>query len=116
MKLGWILASVVLLALLAAPDIAAADDLADEFSIENESDPDELNNVLTVGPAFGIFNESDPDEWNNKGYALYLQGNYDEAIQDYKEAIRLDPEFVWPWYNKGLAFEKQGKYDEAIKA
>ena len=80
MRLGWILASVVLLALLAAPVHAAEDDLAYEFS---------------------VVNESDPTEWNNKGIALGRQGNYNESIKAYDEATRLDPEYVDAWYNRG---------------
>ena len=41
--------------------------------------------------------------WNNKGNALSTQGKYDEAIQAYDEAIRLDPNYATPWNNKGDA-------------
>jgi|GEM_PF-1838796 len=48
MRLGWILASVVLLALLAGSVHAAADDLADEFEVVNELGP--AGWVVTVYP------------------------------------------------------------------
>jgi len=43
-------------------------------------------------------------------------GNYDEAIQAYDEAIKLDPEYATAWYNKGVTLSKQGYCDEAIQA
>ncbi|MDF0589688.1 tetratricopeptide repeat protein [Candidatus Methanocrinis natronophilus] len=54
--------------------------------------------------------------WNNKGVALYNLGEYDEAVQAYDEAIRLDPEFAIAWNNKGLALRNLGEYDEAVQA
>jgi tetratricopeptide (TPR) repeat protein len=56
------------------------------------------------------------EDWFNKGTILGFQGKYDEAIEAYDEAIRLDPSYAEIWVNKGLAFRNQGKYDEAIKA
>jgi tetratricopeptide (TPR) repeat protein len=62
-------------------------------------------------------NQSDlAEEWNKKGDALDMQGKYDEAIEDYDEAIRLDPNSASAWCGKGTALANLGKYDEAIKA
>jgi len=129
MRLGWILASVVLLALLAATAHGAGDDVADEFSVVNESDPVEWNNKGVALYNEGKYDEAiqaydeairlDPEmamAWYNKGNALYVLGKYDEAIQAYDEAIRLDSEFASAWNNKGVALISQGKYDEAIQA
>jgi hypothetical protein len=55
-------------------------------------------------------------DWNNKGIALKAQGKYDEAIEAFDEAIRLDPNDASAWKNKGLALSHQDKYDEAIQA
>jgi len=54
--------------------------------------------------------------WNNKGNAFGMQGKYDEAIQAYDEAIRLDPEFAYPWFSKGVVLEYLGKVAEANEA
>jgi len=129
MRLGWIFASIVLLVLLAAPAHAAADDLADEFSVVNESNP-----VTWINRGVDFFNLGQTEDaieaydraialnsqysaaWNNKGVALISQGKYDEAIQACDEAIRLYPEYASSWNNKGFALMSQGKYDEAIQA
>ena len=43
------------------------------------------------------------------------KGNYDQAIKDYSEAIKLDPGLAPAWNNRGLAYDDQGDYDQAIK-
>ncbi|HOI69131.1 MAG TPA: tetratricopeptide repeat protein [Methanothrix sp.] len=47
---------------------------------------------------------------------FYNQGEYDEAILAYDEAIRLEPEDAAAWNNKGNALDDLGRYDEAILA
>jgi tetratricopeptide (TPR) repeat protein len=54
--------------------------------------------------------------WNNKGRALYYQGKYEEALQAFDEALRLDPELATAWNNKGFALYELGKHIEAVRA
>ena len=56
------------------------------------------------------------EDWFDKGYALDDHGKYDEAIEAYDEAIRLDPNVAPAWYNKGLALDELALYEEAISA
>ena len=58
----------------------------------------------------------------NRGNELYNQGDYQAAISDYDEAIRLDPNDAIAYYNRGLAKSELGDleaaisdYDEAIR-
>ena len=53
--------------------------------------------------------------WSSKGVALIALGYYDEAIDCYDEAIRLDPNYTLAWNNKILALDSLGEYDRAIK-
>ncbi len=39
-------------------------------------------------------------DWADKGMALEFQGKYNEAVQAYDEAIRLDPNYSPAKYNK----------------
>jgi tetratricopeptide (TPR) repeat protein len=41
-------------------------------------------------------------------------GQYDRAIADYDEAIRLDPPNVSALFNRGTLYYKQGEYDRAL--
>lgn len=53
--------------------------------------------------------------FNNRGDAYHQKGNYDRAIQDYDQAIRLNPGFALALNNRGLAYEDKGNYDRAIQ-
>lgn len=51
----------------------------------------------------------------NLGFALTARGRPDEAIQHYKEALRINPDFEKANVNIGLALLTQGKFDECIE-
>ena len=53
--------------------------------------------------------------FSNRGNANYLKGNYDQAIQDYDQAIHLRPAFALAFFNRGNAYLRKGKYELAIK-
>ena len=62
-------------------------------------------------------------DWNNRGDSLFEQGKYDQAIQAYDEALRLDPNYETARDNqvraltaKGNSLLDQSKYDQAIQA
>ena len=50
---------------------------------------------------------------NNLGNVLFNQGMYQEAIDQYKEALRIKPNYAWTHNNLGNVFANQGKYQEA---
>ncbi len=52
---------------------------------------------------------------NNRGNAYAGKGEYDLAIQDYDESIKLNPNYAKPFNNRGVAYQKKGDYDQAIK-
>jgi tetratricopeptide (TPR) repeat protein len=85
--------------------------------VREEGNSYNKDDLINFGTAMMLTLESTAKqiEWYNKGVALGNQGQYDEAIQAFDEAIRLDPNDVRAWNDKGLALVKQGKYDEAIE-
>ena len=81
---------------------------------------DSIQNASIAG-VFPLSNVTQPDPelarvWFNKGRDLDDLGEYDEAIEAYDEAIRLNPNYAKAWFNKGLSLDDLGKYDEAVKA
>jgi lipoprotein NlpI len=52
---------------------------------------------------------------NWRGNAYYAAGDYDRAIQDYSQAIQLDPKSAVYLSNRGNAYADKGDYDSAIK-
>lgn len=69
--------------------------------------------VVLCAPAFG---QTTADDWGNKGVDLFNQGKYNESIQAFDKAIKLNPQDADAWYSKGSVLSQQGKYDEAIQA
>src|SRR5205809_1192704 len=52
---------------------------------------------------------------NNFGYELYRQGKLAEAIEHYRQALRLKPDYALTHTNLGLALIRQGKLAEAFE-
>jgi len=52
---------------------------------------------------------------NAIGLAKANTNDFDGAIAEYSEAIRLDPNFADAFYNRGLAREEKGNLDDAIQ-
>jgi tetratricopeptide (TPR) repeat protein len=48
------------------------------------------------------------------GWAYHFQGKLDEAIEECKKAIQVDPEFGNPYNDIGNYLIERGKYDEAV--
>src|SRR2546425_354366 len=53
--------------------------------------------------------------FNNRGVAHRLNGDYDRAIQDYSQAIKLNGKFAVAFNNRGVAYDNKGDYDRAIQ-
>ena len=53
--------------------------------------------------------------YNNRGNAYTAKGEYDRAIQDYDQSIKLNPNYARAFNNRGVAYQKKGEYDRAIK-
>src|SRR5262249_24447780 len=51
---------------------------------------------------------------NNRGNAYTTKGEYDRAVQDYDQSIKLNPSYATAFNNRGVAYQKKGAYDRAI--
>ena len=49
----------------------------------------------------------------NRGVSYADLGEYERAIEDYDEAIRLDPQSARAYINRGNAYDGLGKSEEA---
>ena len=52
---------------------------------------------------------------NNRGDLHYDLGQYERAIQDYDEAIRIDSQYGHAYHARGHAYEAMGKPAEAAR-
>ena len=49
-----------------------------------------------------------------RGDAYRAENNYDRAIAEYSQAIKIDPTSVLSYFNRGIAFGAMKNYDRAI--
>ena len=54
--------------------------------------------------------------YNYRGGAYILSGKYDRAIEDFNQAIGLDPRYVKAYDNRGFAYLAKRDYDRAIES
>jgi tetratricopeptide (TPR) repeat protein len=52
--------------------------------------------------------------YNNRGIARVGKGDYDLALRDYDQSIKLYPTFAKAFNNRGVAYEKKGDLDRAL--
>jgi tetratricopeptide (TPR) repeat protein len=53
--------------------------------------------------------------FNNRGVAHKFKGEYDRALEDYDQAILLNPSFASAYNNRGVIYRLKGEYDRAIR-
>lgn len=53
-------------------------------------------------------------DFNNRGFAYYDKADYDRAIADYNQAIKLDPKFAQAYNGRCAAHNKKGEIDQAL--
>jgi tetratricopeptide (TPR) repeat protein len=54
------------------------------------------------------------EAFNNRGFGYRLKGDYDRAIADYAQAIKLNAKLAAAFVNRGVAHDKKGDFDHAI--
>ena len=50
---------------------------------------------------------------NNRGNVYIRKGEYEKALADLNEAIRLDPKYVYGYKSRGNLYERMGDKDRA---
>jgi len=69
---------------------------------------------LASGVSFGSDDFSiDAIQYRIKGYVYQQQGDYDQAAENYKNAIVRNPFYVCAYNDLGIVYEQQGWYDRA---
>jgi tetratricopeptide (TPR) repeat protein len=53
--------------------------------------------------------------YTNRGAAYDAQGNHERAIENFNNAISLNPEYALEYSNRGLAYKAMGDFDRAIE-
>jgi lipoprotein NlpI len=94
---------------------AAADDFDTCYQKSKESDDVVIaacNRAITSGRYRG---DKLSELFQGRGLRYYRKRDLDRAIQDYDQAIRLDPQNGNAILNRGNAYNRKGEYDRALK-
>lgn len=74
------------------------------YSIENDEDPDKVFDYLHEAQ------KNDPENaslWYVEGNVLSEIGRFDEAVERYRDAQKIDPTFIYGFIGEGLTYLKQ---------
>jgi tetratricopeptide (TPR) repeat protein len=56
-----------------------------------------------------------PSPGNTFGWALYMERQYDRAIEQYRQTVEVFPSYVQAYSNLGIAYCAKGMYADAIR-
>jgi tetratricopeptide (TPR) repeat protein len=70
--------------------------------------------VTTAQPSPTPNNTAQARAANERGVSFYNQSNWDSAIAEFTEAIRLTPNDALLYFNRGSTYYQKGDYDRAI--
>src|SRR6266566_782465 len=108
------LMAVATMMLPAAIRAQQSDDRSRCFAREGVSPEQKLANCTAVIESGGQTPQVLVGAFNSRGNAHLNNRNYDRAIADYNETIRLDPKYAIGFNNRGLAYLRKGRLDPAI--
>lgn len=74
-----------------------------------------LAKQLTVAQERTKTDSKSPANWVNLGWIYFQQGQYNQALAQYKRAMDIDPNYYPAYYNLGLAYMQVEKYDLAAE-
>ena len=68
---------------------------------------------ITIHKKRFFLDPEDATAYVERGLAYYKKGEYDEAIADYDEAIRLNPKYAAAYESRGFAYRQKDDWDRA---
>ncbi|MCS7242696.1 MAG: tetratricopeptide repeat protein [Candidatus Caldatribacterium sp.] len=69
--------------------------------------------LLLWGNALSL--AQDKEEYYRVGYVYFSQGNYEKALEAYRKALEIDPQYLDARYWLGKTLEQMGRISEAVK-
>jgi len=111
---GWFIAGIlILLGILSFANSLGAEDKIKELTEYNRQGTINGIRAYPADVLSGLTKEKDCMD-----YGLFLsgKGRYNDAIEAFDKAIKLNPNSAAAWNNKGNALKLQNRHDEAIMA
>ena len=100
-----IIAAALAIAALASSPSRAEESQAWKWCVNNEkASPDlQISGCTTVIQSGRETTKNIAIAFNNRGNAFHDKKEYDRAISDYDQAIKLDPKYARALYNRGIS-------------
>lgn len=71
----------------------------------------------TTETSYDKFSKNDTAvDFYEKGVDAGKAENWKEAIENYEQAVKADPKFIYAWDNLGITYRRVGEYDKALNA
>lgn len=103
---------------LSTPSLARAQVLAHEHdacdNVRGDVRPAEQEKACSAVIQLGDSKDSLAVAYSNRGQSFMRRRAYDKAIEDYGQAIALDPRLVAAYRNRGAAYFISESYDKAL--
>ena len=99
---------------LAAPALALTQQELD-WCLGKNATPDLRVNACTAAIQSGMLSKNDlAIVYQNRGLAYGAKREYDRAITEFDEAIRINPQFALPYNDRGFTYARKGDFERAI--
>ena len=124
MRLGSTIVSAFSILMISAWSTVAIPKSKEKIRITDEehcsefvnTDPDLAVQFCSAAIGSGrLSGENLASAFNNRGIAFSNKKDYQRAIQDYNEAIRIKPDFAEAFNNRGTTYYHRGNYNQAIQ-
>jgi tetratricopeptide (TPR) repeat protein len=108
--------AMIFAALMVVSPAAAQQSPAQTWCYGNDSTDDQTIAGCTRVIQSGRENQRDlASAYFNRGLAYGHKGDFDRAIRDFDEAIKINPNYVEALYCRGLTYSNKGLWDRAIQ-
>jgi serine/threonine protein kinase len=89
----------------------------DSISEADTIDDDENSKTAAPNVTPALIHEGflQADDFYKNGYLYYVKGDYDLAINEYNQAIKLNSNYGKAYFKRGLAHHKKNNFVQAIK-
>ncbi|MGU3376869.1 tetratricopeptide repeat protein [Chryseobacterium sp. M5A1_1a] len=64
----------------------------------------------------GLSKNKEAKDFYDKAIIASENNDWKEAIQNYEQAVKIDPKFTYAWDNLGICYRRIGEYDNALNA
>jgi tetratricopeptide (TPR) repeat protein len=97
-----------------APSLPGLENLEGDVNLEHLATISADTNGRTAIPSAEAAGVISPEDYCRRGNALFLSGEYSEAVDAYDRALALNPDYYQAWSNRGSALFNLEQYEASV--